>query len=106
MKEELRAKLNEDLLRHASWEDMRPHVIRGVVFVVQGLPLVDAAVALATDDRAIVEGWTADQTLRRPTQPEVARWAEEKTEFAALIIDPFVLVQEEQPEENHGRMGN
>lgn len=95
MTEELRQKLAGEVLRYASWEDMRPHVIRQAVFVVRGQTLVDVGVALGVDDATRVAAWVQDGTLLRPLPAEVARWAEQHCLFAALIVDPFVLIQEE-----------
>lgn len=92
---DLRTKLASELLRHAAWEDVRPHVIRQVVFVVRGLALVDVGEGLANDDRAKVATWIAEGTLARPTRDELERWASEHVTFATLIVTPFVLVQEE-----------
>jgi hypothetical protein len=95
MSEELKQKLAGEILRYASWEDMRPHVIRQVVFVVRELTLLEVGVALGIDDSANVAQWVQNGNLARPQADEVARWAEQHAMFAALIVDPFVLIQEE-----------
>ena len=95
MSDELRAKLNDDLLRNTAWDDLKLHAYRGVVFVVRGRAIVDVAIAIAEDDTSQVEVWIGDGTLMRPTADELSRWMREKAVFAALIIQPFVLVQEE-----------
>jgi len=100
MPEDIRTKLAADILRHASWEDIRPHVIRGVVFLVAGLPLIDVGLALANDDSETVSTWIQDHTLSRPSPEVIAEWAEHKALFAALIVEPFVLVQLETTQEN------
>ncbi len=95
MSEDIRQKLAGELLRYAAWEDVRPHIIRGVVFVVRGVPLVDVGAALATDDRPRVEGLIEAGQLTRPAPEDLERWVEIKAQFAALIVSPFVLIQEE-----------
>jgi hypothetical protein len=93
MTDEIRAKLAADVLRHASWEDIRPHLIRGVVFLVSSIPLIDVGVALANDDKAKIATWIADNTIARPSPEVIAEWVDHKALFAALIVEPFVLVQ-------------
>lgn len=93
MNDEIRTKLAADLLRHASWEDIRPHLIRGVVFLVSGLALIDVGVALANDDGEQVTAWIESETIARPSPEVIAEWVKHKALFAALIVEPFVLVQ-------------
>ncbi len=93
MTDEIRTKLAVDLLRHASWEDIRPHLIRGVVFLVRAMPLIDVGVALANDDKEKIATWIEDSTIARPSPEVIAEWVAHKALFAALIVEPFVLVQ-------------
>lgn len=91
---DLRAKL-ESSVGPVFYSDMAAHIRRGGLLVVASeLALVDAAIAIARDDSAAVAGWLDQALLRRPTPAEVAEW--EKTEgmnFAAVVVQPFVLVQ-------------
>lgn len=95
MSDEIRKKLAGELLRYAAWEDVRPHIIRDVVFVVRGVPLIDVGTALATDNRAAVQALLESGQLAKPIPEDLQRWVESKTQFAALIVSPFVLIQEE-----------
>ena len=95
MSEDIRTKLSGEILRHAAWEDVHPHIIRGVVFLALNVPLVDVGIALAIDDRPMIESLIEANQLRRPMPEDLTRWADKKTRFAALIVSPFVLIQEE-----------
>lgn len=98
--DEIRNKLAADILRHASWEDIRPHLIRGVVFLVKAIPLIDVGVAMANDDSKLIGTWIQDQTIARPSSAVIAEWVEHKALFAALIIEPYVLIQLETTKED------
>lgn len=84
--------LAEEVLPHAPWEALAPHFERGAVVYVDGIDLVDAGVALATDDVASVERWLASGELRRPTQDDADGWAAREATFDMLVIEPWVLI--------------
>ncbi len=97
MTEDLRAKLRDELLREALLEDVQPHIQRGVAFLVRGVSLLDAGLVLATDDKDTLQRWLTDRTIQKPQEHDLARWTQERTRFAALIVAPFLLLQEEAP---------
>ena len=76
--------------------DLRAHLARdGVFYVAQGLSLLDCAVAIALDDADAVRGWLAAGALRRPTPDEKRAWpALESRHWMAVVVQPFVLVQD------------
>ncbi|WP_256995666.1 DUF2288 domain-containing protein [Halomicronema hongdechloris] len=80
----------------AEWTWLQPHANRDAVVVVdQALDLVDVGVAIATDNVTSVDHWIGEQLLRKPTLDQLIRW--ERTEglrFQALIVPPYVLVQQ------------
>ncbi len=68
------------------------HHINGALFVVQPtVELVDAAVALVTDDAATVGAWLNDGTLRRSVDDDMATWPADG-EYTVVVIHPYVLV--------------
>lgn len=86
-----RTKLENEILP-ASWATLRQHAERDALFLVTGeAPLLDVAVAVADDDKAAVEGWIGDGTLRRPTLEERAGWNTDPVTFQMVIVAPFVL---------------
>ncbi|MAQ18020.1 MAG: hypothetical protein CMN30_24885 [Sandaracinus sp.] len=87
----LREKLEAEVLP-ATWAALEPHARRNALFVVaEGTELVDAAVAVASDDQETVGRWIQDTTIRRPTLDEVTAWDEAPVAFYAIIVQPFVL---------------
>jgi hypothetical protein len=93
--ENLRADL-EKLLDEAEWEWVMPHVQRDVVVVVDpGLDLLEVGVAIASDNTTSVQHWIGEQLLRKPSPEQIVEWAGDRTRrFKALIVQPYVLVQD------------
>lgn len=93
--ENLRADL-EKLLDEAEWEWLMPHVQRDVVVVVDpGLDLLDVGVAIASDNTTSVQHWIGEQLLQKPSPEQIVEWAGDRTRrFKALIVQPYVLVQD------------
>jgi hypothetical protein len=75
--------------------DLFAHLQRDAVWVVaNGASLLEAALAVSTDQTSVVQAWIADGTLRRPTDQERADWpSDERHGWLALVVRPFVLVQ-------------
>ena len=93
--QDFRAELAESL-DEAELEWLKPHIQRDVVVVVnQELDLLDVGVAIASDDVTSVQHWISEQLLHKPFPEQLADWNTDKTKrFQALIVQPYVLVQE------------
>ncbi len=90
----LRAKLNLETARLA-WPELERHFARGVVVCVQpGLDLVEAALAMAENRADDVAAWLADGTLVRAGTSDAQRWHAVRQVFWAVVVAPWVLVQE------------
>ncbi len=78
------------------FSDLRAHVDRDALFVVaKTVALVECAVAVATDDVATVGRWIESGELRKPSRAEREMWPPEtERRWNALVVQPFVLVQE------------
>ncbi len=87
--------LKEKIMKHAEFDSLEPHMRRRSVFVVRNQQLEDAGAAIAADESEKVAAWMEDGTLARPTMDEVIHWHESKTKFTVLVVQPFVLIQEE-----------
>ena len=77
------------------WEALAPHATAGRLFVVATeLTLLEAAVAVASDDKEQVEPWIASGQLARPTVSQVEQFQSQRgLALACVIVSPFVLVQ-------------
>lgn len=93
--QDLRAELAE-ILDEAEWDWLIPHVQRDVVVVVaQGLDLLDVGVAIASDNVSSVQFWIGEQLIAKPSPAQMQSWnADRNKKFQALIVQPYVLVQE------------
>jgi hypothetical protein len=93
--QDFRSQLAESL-DEAELDWLKPHIQRDVVVVVnQELDLLDVGVAIACDDVLSVQHWISEQLLHKPFPEQLADWNSDKTKrFQALIVQPYVLVQE------------
>jgi hypothetical protein len=92
--EDLRTKLATELLP-ATWASLDAHFRRDALFLVDArASLLDVAVGVAADDRALVAGWIESGVIRRPTLDEASRFAAlDGAPFLSVVVQPFVLVQ-------------
>ena len=77
------------------WSDLKPHVERDAVFVVdQDLNLSEVAGKVVIDEVETVSGWIEGGSMRRPTVDELERWDQTPTlGFRFVIVQPYVLIQ-------------
>lgn len=88
------AMLNHETGRIA-WEELARHFARGVVIRIdRGLDLVVVAQAILNDDAAQVGQWQSTGALGRASDDDARRWNAENSEFWAVVIAPWVIVQE------------
>ncbi len=86
----LRERIRSELLE-ASWDHLVPHQKREAVLSVhQGLDLVEAAVAIAENQAAVVAAWLGSGHLKRVDDGTFA--ALQGRRFTAAIVQPFVVV--------------
>lgn len=95
--EDLRAELTS-MMDEAEWSWLIPHAQRDVLLVVADeLDLVDVGVAIASDNTTAVKTWIDQQLLAKPSAVQLSQWNDNQTKrFNALIVQPFVLIQEMQ----------
>lgn len=83
-------------LDEAAWEWLKPHAQRDVVIcVAPPLSLVEVGAAIANDDTIAVNRWIGEQQIQKPTTEQLSAWnAQPEQRFQALIVQPYVLIQE------------
>jgi hypothetical protein len=75
----------------ASWDVLVPHQARGALLAVyDGLQVVDAALAIAENQAAIIQAWLASGHLRKVETAQWNQWSERR--FQAAVVQPFVVV--------------
>lgn len=82
-------------LAEVPWKDLRIHLQRdSIVLVADGLALLDVAVAVAEDNKSLVEGWVTAGAISKPTAEQIAAWETQLDKpFQMLIVQPFILLQ-------------
>ncbi len=95
--ENLRKRLTEDIA-DVNWNDIKPHAQRNAVIVVnENLNLLDVGVAIAQDDKIVVERWITENLISKPSNEQLSHWNDNTTQlFTTLIIQPFVLIQQSE----------
>ena len=92
---DLRAELEESI-DQAEWNWLSPHADRDAVIIVSDqLNLLDVGVAIANDNVSSVQHWISEQLLYKPSLEQKIIWdGDQNKRFNALIVQPYVLVQE------------
>lgn len=98
---DLRTRLNGETAR-IRWPELERHFARGVVVAVAPeLDLIDVAVAMAEDDTATVTPWLASGQVARPSAEQAQQWVARQPLFWAVVVAPWVLVQEHGDTKEH-----
>ncbi len=87
----------EKALDQAEWNWLAPHVERqAVVIVAQDLNLVEVGMKIAQDDAPCVQEWIRRELLTRPSPTQIRSWEQNPGKrFHTLIVQPYVLIQEQ-----------
>ena len=94
---ELITRLNGETAK-IEWHQLQKYYASGsVISVAPGFDLIKVAIALHRDDTAQVKQWLAEKLVTEVNDTQAQRWYDEKTSVWALVIPPFVLVQETKP---------
>jgi len=95
---ELKSKLVNETAR-IRWHELQRYYAKGqVVAVSPELDLVEVAAHLAQDDRPRFEGWLAAKQIHAPSPDQARLWFEQDAELWAVVVAPWVLVQERDRE--------
>lgn len=78
-----------------TWQEMQPHFARGaVVRVSPELDLIEVGAAMAADEAETLSRWIRDGRVGRATETEARDWNARSPLFWAIVVAPWVLVQE------------
>jgi hypothetical protein len=77
------------------WRELQPWFAKGhAISVAPSLDLVEVSYQLCQDNKAQFENWMSE-SLVRPVQDEEAQsWFEHNVELWAVVVKPWVLVQD------------
>ena len=92
--EEIKSKLNMETGK-LQWQELERHFARGnLIQVKTGIDLVDIAAAMAADQKDQLEKLLAAGQVKKPDMEQVKAWHKNKQFFWALVVAPWVLIQE------------
>ncbi len=92
---DIKERLSQDVAS-IPWKDLLPHAKRDAVIVVsETLNLLDVGAAIAQDNTAAVSTWIANKSIAKPSSQQLTDWnGDLEKQFTTLILQPFVIVQE------------
>ncbi|GAA0677490.1 MULTISPECIES: DUF2288 domain-containing protein [Rheinheimera] len=97
----LKAKIISETAR-INWLELQKFYAAGsVVQVSAELDLVDVAFAFSQDDKAAVENWLQAGLVDRVADTQAQLWVEQKAELWAVVISPWILVQDKAAQATH-----
>ena len=92
--EVFRAKVNLETSRIA-WMELQRFFASGVAIAVDAeLDLVEVAYQFSKDNKAQVERWLLDGKVGKVSDKQAATWVETQAEMWAVVVSPWVLIQE------------
>lgn len=78
-----------------SWWELQTYFARGIVIVLSAQEdLVKTAVQLHEDNKTQIEGMIERGVLQRANDAHAIDWVEREPDFWAVVVTPWVLVQE------------
>lgn len=90
----LRAKVNMETSR-IDWRELQKFFASGLAVEVSAtLDLVEVALQMSGDNKAQFEQWLSGGMVGKVTDEQAAAWLASNTEVWAVVVSPWVLVQE------------
>ncbi|MCK5360719.1 MAG: DUF2288 domain-containing protein [Gammaproteobacteria bacterium] len=92
--EQLTARLNTETA-HISWTELERHFARGDLMTVSSsIDLVLVGAHMIHDDKTVINAWLETGELRKTTDDDARGWSEGEPVLWAVVVAPWVLVQE------------
>jgi len=83
------------------WHELQRFFASGLAISVNSnIDLVDVAYQFSVDNKTQVEQWLTEKIVAPVSDQQALRWYEENTNVWAVVIKPWVLVQEKTDENN------
>ena len=90
--------LREELLGQTApveWREMEVHFAKGMLIrIASELDIVDVAMHMVRDRKELIEDWAKNNQVVRATDQDALRWHDSQPTMQALVVPPWVLVQE------------
>lgn len=92
--EDVRLKLNRETSK-IPWSELQKFYARGeVIAIAAGNDLIDVAVKISEDNKAVVEEWLANGVISQVNDQQAKVWHDLDVSLWAVVISPWILVQE------------
>jgi len=96
-REILRAKINMETSR-IHWKELQKFFASGAAIKVSStLDLIEVALQMHDDNKAQFETWLKTGVVGRVTDEQAAAWLAIDAEVWAVVVSPWILVQEIKP---------
>ena len=90
----LRARLNMETARIA-WKDLLRFFAAGTVIAVSNeLDLVEVAIQISNDNKALIEQWMLEKRVDKVSDAQAKDWLETDASLWAVVVRPWILVQQ------------
>lgn len=90
----LKARLNQETAK-IDWHELQRFYAGGaLIAVAKGVDLIEVACRFSIDDKAQVEQWLSAGQVFKVNDEQAAKWFEQQTTHWAVVVAPWVLVQE------------
>ena len=97
-----RINLNLETSRIA-WEELQRFFASGkAIFVSDTLDLIDVAIQISKDNKEQVEQWMEAGLVTPVSDAQAQTWFEANAEVWAVVVRPYVLVQDTEKTISHG----
>ena len=94
-----RKKLNQETARIPWQELLRQFAAGNVLWVSNELDLIEVALRISKDDSAQVQEWLVQQQLGKVNDAQAQAWLDHAVQLWAVVVHPWVLVQQNKPAE-------
>ncbi|MCH8536234.1 MAG: DUF2288 domain-containing protein [Alkalimonas sp.] len=90
----IKAKITSETAR-INWLELQKFYAAGsVIAVAPELDLVEVAFAFSQDHTTLVQSWLEQGSVARVSEQQAQQWFDNQQELWAVVISPWVLVQD------------
>ncbi|MFW5444288.1 MAG: DUF2288 domain-containing protein [Methylococcaceae bacterium] len=84
-----------------AWHELQRFFASGLAISVSSeLDLVEVAYQFSNDNKTQVEHWLQEKKINPVSDQQALRWIEENTIVWAVVVKPWILVQENTDEQD------
>lgn len=79
------------------WRELQRYFASGhMLYIEDGLDLIDVAVKMAADDTRAISQWVSEHKLGKVTDVQAKTWYETDARLWTVVVRPWILVQNEK----------